>query len=95
MACDSGIGQTFRARQIQTVGANTGKFMAEDLLDLTLEGLSSLYAAYEEDLGNGVRREIRQVDSDEESITVESKFTRWREPERRFKVKIVIEEQQV
>lgn len=89
-----------RARQIATVGGNQGKFMASDLIELCLDAMTNMGSSvgnYREDLGNRVQRYLVVEDRDDEdgTLEVEVRFTSWREPDKRFRIRIGIEELEV
>jgi hypothetical protein len=90
---------TFRGDQIQTIGGNMGKFQEGDLIEICLDAMTNLGASvaeYREDLSNRVQRYIRIEEREDESgyLELEVRFTNWREPERRFRVQLVITEQE-
>ena len=90
---------TQRGEQIVTVGTHMGKFMESDLMELCLEAMlnmGSSISTYREDLGNRVQRYLKILDRDDEAgiIDVELRFTQWREPDKRFRIRLDITELQ-
>jgi hypothetical protein len=88
---------TKRGDQIGTIGANMGKFLEGDLIELCLDFIAdrgSSLATYREDLGNRVQRYFKIEERDDEAgyIEVEVRFTEWREPDKRFRIHLKIEE---
>jgi len=93
------ISMTARGKQITTVGLNMGKFQENELLELCLDAMTSMgksVANYREDLGNRVQRYIVIEEREDEAgyIELEVRFTDWQEPEKRFRVQLVITEQE-
>ncbi len=93
MSIEDGSLGTPRARQLRTIGHNfRTSLMSEDIMDLSIEALTDTYNGYEEDLGNGVKRRIKIVGSDEESLEIQVRLTGYREAERHYIIHLKIEE---
>jgi hypothetical protein len=87
---------TRRGDQIATMGGECGKeLMPEGIMDLSLEGLAELYSGYEDDLGYGVKRRIKVLDSTDDSIEVEVHLVpglNQQEAEHHYRIHLQIEE---
>ncbi len=88
---------TQRGEQITTIGLHMGKFMEGDVIEQALAAMlhpGSSLANYREDIGNRVQRYIKVLGFDEEegTVEIEVRFTGWREPEKRWRVRVIVEE---
>jgi hypothetical protein len=90
---------TDRGDKIARIGTEMGKFQEGDLLELCLDALTNpgtCVTNRRENIGDGVQRYIVVEEREDEAgyLELEVRFTGWREPERRYRVQLVITEQE-
>jgi hypothetical protein len=89
-----------RTAQLTRVGRVLGTFMEGDLMELCLDFMAdrgSSLANYREDLGDRVQRYIKVMERNDDDgyVEIEVWLTGHAEPERRYRVQITIQEQQI
>jgi hypothetical protein len=88
---------TPRARQIITIGHNTGKLGDSDLMELCLDGLGTYVGNWRESLGDDVERYIKIEEREDEAgyLELEVRFTHNLNragADQRFRVQLAITE---
>ena len=76
------------------VGREIGKdsLMAGEFQELIMEALVTWVGRYREDLGEGLARTLRIIETDEDHIDVEVRVSRWREPLHTYRMNLSITE---